>query len=143
MYHIGHRLQDINSRNVHDLDPDLQNRPRSNVNMPIERPRVGFYVLQYQCTRFQSLTLKMKVDDLDESLLANHLVNVHTCAKIGTCRRSHLFEVHFVTYGWTEARTHALPASIYNSTLLERCKCLQLTDKHTPTKKSTELQQTV
>ena len=39
---ICHRLRDINSRNVHDLDIDLHNVPRSNVNMPIERPHAIF-----------------------------------------------------------------------------------------------------
>ena len=40
---ICHRLRDINSQNV--LDADLWNGPRSNVNMPIERPHATFFVL--------------------------------------------------------------------------------------------------
>ena len=30
---------------MHDLDPDLHNRPTTNVDMPIERPHTTFYVL--------------------------------------------------------------------------------------------------
>ena len=38
-------LRDIRSRNVYDLDFNLKNWPRSNVNMPIERQHANFYVL--------------------------------------------------------------------------------------------------
>ena len=41
---ICQRLRHINSENVHALDPDLKNGPRSNVNMPIERPHGTFCV---------------------------------------------------------------------------------------------------
>ena len=53
---ICHRLQDINSRNLHDLDPDLYNGERSNVNMLIERPRATFVVLEITvCPTFHRL----------------------------------------------------------------------------------------
>ena len=42
---ICHRLRDIDSGIVHDLDLELQNRPRSNVNMPIELPYATLYLL--------------------------------------------------------------------------------------------------
>ena len=44
VYHICHRLRDIDSRNMHDLDFDLFSRPRSNVNMSMEMLHVTFCV---------------------------------------------------------------------------------------------------
>ena len=84
---ICDHLRYINSQNVHDLDPDFWNGPRSNVNMPIERPHANFcvgysngcptchrlrhnHVWTSQCTPFEPLTFKIKVknvDDLDEN----------------------------------------------------------------------------
>ena len=40
-----HRLRNIYSRNVHDLNIDLYNLPMSNVNISIERPHATSYVL--------------------------------------------------------------------------------------------------
>ena len=41
----SHHFRDINNRNVHDFDLDLCNGPRSNLDIPIERPRAISYVL--------------------------------------------------------------------------------------------------
>ena len=40
-----HRLCDIHSQNVYDLDFDLPNGPRSNVNTPIESQLATSYTL--------------------------------------------------------------------------------------------------
>ena len=42
---ICHRLQGIINQNVHDLDPDLKNWTRLNVNMSVERPHATFNIL--------------------------------------------------------------------------------------------------
>ena len=70
---ICHRLRDVKSRKVHDLNSDLQNGSRLNVYMPNERTRVTFYVLaaavsdiimfelsNVSRTRFEYLTFTIK-----------------------------------------------------------------------------------
>ena len=81
--HICHRLRDINGRNVHNHDLNVWNWPRSNVNMLVWMPHATFYALAIamfvpsvtvceiitftsHCTRFKSLTLQMKVKDVDD-----------------------------------------------------------------------------
>ena len=51
---ICHHLRDIRNRNVHDLNRDLENGERSNVNMPIERAYIGF---QYKAIVVFALSL--------------------------------------------------------------------------------------
>ena len=43
--HICHHLRDIHSRDVHDLDVDLSNGPRSNLTMQMGRPYASFDLL--------------------------------------------------------------------------------------------------
>ena len=42
---FGPGLQDIRNQNVHDLDLDFWNGPRSNVYTPIERPDMTSYLM--------------------------------------------------------------------------------------------------
>ena len=44
-YHICHNFQDIHRRNVHDLDVDIKNLSKSNVNMPIECAHMISYLM--------------------------------------------------------------------------------------------------
>ena len=48
-----------------------------------------------QCIRFESLTLKMKVNDVDDFNDIGRLVNLHMSAKIGASRFSHFFVVKY------------------------------------------------
>ena len=43
--HIDHHIRNIHSRNVHDIDLDIQNGPKLNINIPIESPHATSYVL--------------------------------------------------------------------------------------------------
>ena len=45
MFALYHHLRDIFSINMHDLDHELQNSTRSNVNMPIESQCRTFYLM--------------------------------------------------------------------------------------------------
>ena len=43
MFPLCHRLRDMHSPNVHDLDHDMLNWSWSNVNTPVERQHVTFH----------------------------------------------------------------------------------------------------
>ena len=124
---MWHGSRDINSRNVHDLDPDPYNGLRSNVNMSIERLHATFCMLAIvlsvtvckiitfelcRCTRFETLTLKMKdVDDLDENkpskVPCRHTYVHKKMAPLGPA-------VSFRegrTHGHTDERTYHLPTN--------------------------------
>ena len=43
--HISHHFQDIHTENMHFLDFDVYNRPRSNVNARIENPYLTSHLM--------------------------------------------------------------------------------------------------
>ena len=126
---IYHRLWDTLSRNVHDLDLDLSNGPRWNVNTPIERPHATFAcvdkcnvslsvtvceMITYELrrwTRFDLFTLKTKVknvDDLNENW-QTYSLRQRTCV----CKNARFYfqRWHLVTYIHTDGRTYVHTAS--------------------------------
>ena len=86
---------------MNNLDTDLQNWPRSNVNMPFESPYTTFYLVAIvmfaipvivckiitkellKCTQFKFVTFKkVKVRMIWlENVRITHFVNVHMFAK--------------------------------------------------------------
>ena len=51
---INHRLRDICSRNMHNLDLDLYNGPRPIVNVPIKSQYTTFYMVTIACLLYLS-----------------------------------------------------------------------------------------
>ena len=135
---VCYRMRHILRRTVHDLALDLWNGPMENVNMPIEKP---FYLLAIvmsvlfvcrlrdnrawtsECTRIESLTLKLKVrnvDDSDENRPANVTCQreyvEYVCKNWRFCVQPFVRSAQLFISGRTHKRTNARTASIHRST---------------------------
>ena len=74
----------------------------------------GNHVRMSQCTRFESLTLKMKIkyiENLTNIGRRTYLVNVNMCAQIGIYRSNRLFAVHNRKFS-EESTNEQLPTRI-------------------------------
>ena len=111
---ICRRLRDINCRNVHGLEPDLLNGPRSNINMPVERPHATSDVLTFAMFALSVSVCEIITYELSNVCDSNHwpwkwsrssvictkigwrvyIVNWYMFATIGASRSSVLVAVH-------------------------------------------------
>ena len=100
------RLRDIHSRNVHVLDLDIQNSPRSNVSKPIEWPYKTFYLLQ--CLSYLSPFARYVVHKRgvhrDDTYTRAH-AHTHTYIHITYTHKHSHTHIHIHTHTLTHTQT--------------------------------------